>query len=134
MSLGLIVKTGRILTARLLMGDPIEGITHCAIGEGDATFTDPLNPPAPEIEQTALKNERARKKYYKRTFLKEDPEGALIVNGIHYIETTEETGGQATEYYKARHTLPPYNIVLDGRYPVGVAALYHRKCRAAPRS
>ncbi|WP_281492019.1 hypothetical protein [Desulfosarcina cetonica] len=41
MSLGLIVKTGRILTARLLMGDPIEGITHCAIGEGDATFTDP---------------------------------------------------------------------------------------------
>jgi len=91
MSLGLIVKTGRILTARLLMGDPIEGITHCAIGEGDTTFTDPLNPPAPEIEQTALKNERARKKYYKRTFLKEDPEGALIVNGIHYIETTEET-------------------------------------------
>lgn len=91
MSLGLIVKTGRILTARLLMGDPIEGITHCAIGEGDAAFTDPLNPPAPEIEQTALKNERARKKYYKRTFLKEDPEGVLIVNGIHYIETTEET-------------------------------------------
>ena len=91
MSLGLIVKTGRILTARLLMGDPIEGITHCAIGEGDATFTDPLNPPAPEIDQTALKNERARKKHYKRTFLKEDPEGTLIVNGIHYIETAEET-------------------------------------------
>ena len=91
MSLGLIVKTGRILTARLLMGDPIEGITHCAIGEGDATFTDPINPPAPDIDQTTLKNERARKKQYKRTFLKEDPEGTLIVNGIHYIETAEET-------------------------------------------
>ncbi len=91
MSLGLIVKTGRILTARLLMGDPIEGITHCAIGDGDATFTDPVNPPAPDIDQTALKNERARKKQYKRTFLKEDPEGTLIVNGIHYIETAEET-------------------------------------------
>jgi len=38
-----------------------------------------------------LKNERARKKQYKRTFLKEDPEGTLIVNGIHYIETAEET-------------------------------------------
>jgi len=38
-----------------------------------------------------LKNERARKKFYKRTFLKEDPEGTLIVNGIHYIETAEET-------------------------------------------
>jgi len=91
MSLGLIVKTGRILTAKLLMGDPIEGITHCAIGDGDATFIDPLNPPASEIDQTALKNERARKKHYKRTFLKEDPEGTLIVNGIHYIETAEET-------------------------------------------
>jgi len=91
MSLGLIVKTGRILTARLLMGDPIEGITHCAIGEGDAPFTDPLNPPLPAIDQTALKNERARKKFYKRTFLKEDPEGTLVVNGIHYIETSEET-------------------------------------------
>lgn len=37
------------------------------------------------------------------------------------IETTEETGGSATEYYKARTTLAPYNIVLDGAYPVGVA-------------
>ena len=91
MSLGLIVKTGRILTARLLMGDPIDGITHCAIGDGDASFTDPQNPPAPDIGQTGLKNERARKKHYKRTFLKEDPEGTLIVNGIHYIETAEET-------------------------------------------
>ncbi|HHE47162.1 MAG TPA: hypothetical protein ENL08_05630 [Bacteroidetes bacterium] len=91
MSLGLIVKTGRILTARLLMGEPIDGITHCAIGDGDATFIDPLNPPAPDIDQTALKTERARKKYYKRTFLKEDPEGTLVVNGIHYIETAEET-------------------------------------------
>jgi len=37
------------------------------------------------------------------------------------IETTEETGGSATEYYKAKTTLAPYNLVLDGRYPVGVA-------------
>ena len=54
-------------------------------------MTDPINPPAPDIDQTTLKNERARKKQYKRTFLKEDPEGTLIVNGIHYIETAEET-------------------------------------------
>ena len=40
------------------------------------------------------------------------------------IETTEETGGEATEYYKKRHALAPYNIVLDGKYPVrtGVGA------------
>ncbi|MDX1482940.1 MAG: dipeptidase [Alphaproteobacteria bacterium] len=37
------------------------------------------------------------------------------------IETTEETGGSATEYYKTKTTLAPYNLVLDGRYPVGVA-------------
>jgi len=37
------------------------------------------------------------------------------------IETTEETGGSATEYYKSKTTLAPYNLVLDGRYPVGVA-------------
>jgi len=33
-------RPSRSLTARLLMGGPIEGITHCAIGEGDT-------PPSP---------------------------------------------------------------------------------------
>ena len=69
----------------------MEGITHCAIGDGDATFTDPQNPPAPEIGQSGLRHECARKRYYKRTFLKEDAEGALVVNGVHYLETGEET-------------------------------------------
>ena len=91
MSLGLITKSGRILTAHLLMGDPIDGITHCAIGDGDSTFTDPLNPPAPTIEQNSLKNEMVRKRFYKRRFLAENPEGVLIVNGIRYLETNEET-------------------------------------------
>ena len=91
MALGLIVKSGRVLTAKLLMGQAVEGITHCAIGDGDETFTEPQNPPAPDIEQTALKNERARKRFYKRTFLKEDAEGALVVNGGRYLETGEET-------------------------------------------
>ena len=91
MALGLIVKTGRILTAKLLLGQAVDGITHCAIGDGDASFTDPQNPPAPDIGQTGLRNERARKRYYKRTFLKEDAEGALLVNGVRYLETGEET-------------------------------------------
>ncbi len=91
MSLGLIVNTGRILTARLLLGLGGDGISHCAIGDGDASFSDPLNPPQPSIGQTGLKNERARKRWYKRTFLKENPEGALLVNGVHYIETGQET-------------------------------------------
>lgn len=91
MSLGLITKSGRILTARLLLGDPIEGITHCAIGAGDETFQDPKNPPLPDINQVGLRNESARKKFYKRTFLKEHPDGALLVNGTRYIETGEHT-------------------------------------------
>ncbi|TVU70145.1 dipeptidase [Cobetia crustatorum] len=33
------------------------------------------------------------------------------------IETTEETGGEGFEYYKAKNTLPEYNIVLDSGYP-----------------
>jgi hypothetical protein len=91
MSLGLIVNAGRVLTAKLLLGQSAEGITHCAIGEGDEAFADPASPPNPDISQTTLKRERARKRFYKRTFLKEDPEGVLIVNGVHYIETGEET-------------------------------------------
>ncbi|MCE5322359.1 hypothetical protein LLG46_03470 [bacterium] len=91
MSLGLITASGRVLTAKLLMGDSIDGITHCAIGDGDVTFVDPLNPPAPTIEQNTLKHECARKKQYKRRFLAEDPEGVLVVNGIHYSETSQET-------------------------------------------
>ena len=37
------------------------------------------------------------------------------------IETTEETGGDAMKYYRARTALPEYNIVLDSKYPAVVA-------------
>jgi hypothetical protein len=91
MSLGLIVKSGRILTAKLLLGQTIDGITHCAIGDGDESFTDPQNPPAPDLDQMGLRHECARKRCYKRTFLKEHADGAIIVNNVHYLETSEET-------------------------------------------
>ncbi len=91
MSLGLITKSGRVLTARLLKGDPIDGITHCAIGDGDAAFTDPMNPPDVSVDQVTLKHERARKRCYKVAFLSEDPEGTLEVNGVRYCETGLET-------------------------------------------
>jgi len=93
MPAGVITDSGRILMSRLLKGDGIEGITHCAIGDGDASFTNPLNPPSPDRSQTALKHERARKKFYKRSYLQVDPTNtsALIVNGVHYVETTTAT-------------------------------------------
>ncbi|SOD27403.1 dipeptidase, putative [Variovorax sp. YR752] len=37
------------------------------------------------------------------------------------IETTEETGGDAMEYYRGKVRLPAYNIVLDSGYPAVVA-------------
>ena len=37
------------------------------------------------------------------------------------IETTEETGGDAMQYYRAKTQLPAYNIVLDSGYPAVVA-------------
>ena len=90
---GLITDSGRVLMARLLKGDLAEGITHCAVGDGDASFTDPLYPPAPSKTQTALRHERARKRSYKRAYLREDPAGqaALVVNGVHYLETAVPT-------------------------------------------
>ncbi|GKS86091.1 dipeptidase [Acidovorax sp. SUPP1855] len=37
------------------------------------------------------------------------------------VETTEETGGDAMKYYRAKTQLPEYNIVLDSKYPAVVA-------------
>ena len=37
------------------------------------------------------------------------------------IETTEETGGDAFEYYRGKNPLPEYNIVLDSGYPAVIA-------------
>ena len=87
----LVVDMGRILTARLLKGDDIEGISHCALGDGDATFIDPNNPPEPTADQTTLKNEFIRKVRYKTSFLEEDPEGNITVDGTNYSETETET-------------------------------------------
>ncbi|NIR48769.1 M20/M25/M40 family metallo-hydrolase, partial [candidate division KSB1 bacterium] len=33
------------------------------------------------------------------------------------IETTEEIGGSGFKYYKARHPIPKFNVVLDNLYP-----------------
>ena len=87
----LVVDMGRVLTARLLKGDGIEGITHCALGEGDATFTDPADPPAPTADQTTLKSEFIRNRSYRTAFLAEDPEGVYDIDGALYGETETET-------------------------------------------
>ena len=91
MSLSVVTNSGRILMARMLLGYGLDGITHCAIGDGDETFVDPLNPPEPSAEQQALKHERARKRYLRRAFLVEDENGAVVVDGVRYAETADET-------------------------------------------
>ena len=66
-------------------------MTHCALGSGDDTFTDPENPPAPTADQTLLKSEFTRKIAYKSSFLVEDPGGTITVDGVTYAETKDET-------------------------------------------
>ncbi len=87
----LVVNTARILMARLIKNDNIEGITHCALGDGDATFTNPADPPEPTTDQALLKNESIRKRAYHTAFLAEDPGGNITVDGTTYAETTTET-------------------------------------------
>src|SRR5512140_3506553 len=88
---GLIVHSGRILLARQLLGLDPQGITHCALGEGDATFTDPINPPEPNVGRTGLLSERCRKRFYKRGFLEPHPAGDIAAAGETWRETTTET-------------------------------------------
>ena len=48
--------------------------------------------------------------------------GLEVKRDIHLIiETTEEIGGSGIKYYKARHEIPEYNVVLDNLYPVVTA-------------
>ena len=92
--IGIITDQGRVLMARLLRGDSIGGITHVAIGDGNTSFTDPHNPPAPSPSQTGLLHERARKRFHKRSYLAVDPtnQASLIVDGVHYTESASPTG------------------------------------------
>ena len=87
----LIVNTGKALMGKLLCNKDVDGITHCALGSGDGTFTDPENPPAPTAEQTLLKSEFIRKTLHRSKFLLEDPEGSITVDGVTYAETEDET-------------------------------------------
>jgi len=61
----LIVDSGKALMGRLLRNDGLQGITHCALGTGDDTFTDPENPPTPTPDQALLKSEFIRKTAYR---------------------------------------------------------------------
>ncbi|MES2246260.1 MAG: dipeptidase [Pseudomonadota bacterium] len=48
--------------------------------------------------------------------------GLPVERGVRLmIETTEETGGDAMQYYRDKTPLPAYNIVLDSKYPAVVA-------------
>lgn len=91
MSDGVITRSGRVLLARLLHGDALPGLTHCALGDGDASFTDPAQPPVPSSEQTGMRHERVRKTADRHAYLLEDPAGEILVNGVAYREASEPT-------------------------------------------
>lgn len=85
MGSGIITNDGRIFKAELYKladaaSSPLSarGLFWCAIGSGDSSFTDPLNPPAEDPDQTGLKNELIRKKFTTSQFLVETSGGAIV--------------------------------------------------------
>lgn len=90
--IGVTTEQGRILRAKMIL----EAITHVAIGEGLPEWGN--NPPQPSPTQTSLVNERARKRYYKKGFLVEDPNGDIPIlkdpdtsTIVYYREVDYET-------------------------------------------
>lgn len=87
-----VVRDGRAWQAGMLTGDETRGeIKHLAVGTGDATFTDPNQPPVEDEDQHALKGEFARIAYCDKQYVVEDPDGEIHVNGNRYSVTSEKT-------------------------------------------
>ena len=107
-----IVNTASILIARLLKdnSEPTNGISHLAIGSGNAGW-DLFDPPAPTTSQTVLENEFFRKEVDLTTFVHPDTGEPTTVptNIVDYSVTFGESeavgpivemglfGGEATD-------------------------------------
>jgi hypothetical protein len=87
---GLVVKSGRILKARMLAGEVSGGLTWCAIGQGN--WADILNPPAEVDSQVTLTNEYARKRVTRFAYLQiDDALGTIPWSGHLYAEVPGPT-------------------------------------------
>lgn len=137
MQTDLITDRGRAMMAQWLAGGLSgNGLTHLAIGDGDATFTDPLSPPQPSRSQLALRHELARKKFYKRAYLLVDPtnQAPLVVDGVHYSEIPSGTNQYSnllglffvfTEAEANGFTIREYGIFGGGvQYRPGITSDY----------
>jgi len=93
-----------------LRNEDAEGVTHCALGSGDGTCTEPENPPAPTADQTLLKSEFIRKTTWESSFLVEDLSGTITVGGVTYAETGNHDGEMLVPGYlhEVRNT-PDFN-------------------------
>lgn len=115
---------------RLLAGDLVSGITHCALGSGDATFVDPATPPTPTIAQEALHHEVCRVAAYQRVYLVQDDEGAVVVDGVAYRVSETPTDTVALYFrFDGQHandvTLREYGIFGGSvAYRAGVTGSY----------
>jgi hypothetical protein len=129
--IGVITHAGRILRAKAVLN----AITHCALGEGNPSWGN--NPPQPDVNQTSLVKEVARKRYSKKSFLIPDPQGSIAIakdpdnpsNLTFYSETTEETNAIAIwfrfeEWEVVGATIREYGFFGDGvEYVSGVNRL-----------
>jgi hypothetical protein len=132
----LIVRDASILIARLLKDpeEPRHGIFALALGTGDVAW-DPLNPPAPTVDQRALFNELARKTFSATDFIWDnDPSspapGAVAGVPTHIIDLTTVfgigeavgplcemglVGGNCADSMAQKHPVPAgaYDVTVD---------------------
>lgn len=84
MSSGIITQQGRVFKATLWHDN---GPFYCGVGQGDASFTNPTNPPLEDAAQTGLKAEQVRHFYTLRQYLTVDPAGPIQFGGRAFSES-----------------------------------------------
>lgn len=80
----IIVDNATIIVAQLLKNDPVNGLTHLAVGQGNVAW-DPMAPPAAVSTQTELESEFYRKVFTSTRYVVM-PGGTTSITATNNIE------------------------------------------------
>lgn len=118
----IITTKGKAEMLRLLKGDGGDAlVTHCAVGTGDGSFSDPLDPPAPTADQETLVNEVARRTPYKVKFLEaSDSTNAIIVSGGTYYTESDTSSNVLGFFFRFEDELENQTLKEYGFFGRGV--------------
>lgn len=124
---------------RAAIGAEVAGITYCALGEGNANFVDPQDPPTPSAAQKSLKGEFIRKPYVWRGFVAPDAQGDIVAGGTRWRKSANPSAAVAIVFQFSplevgNHTIREYGffageIKLRGNSKAASArnGIFHRK-------